>query len=145
MKLLLNLLLSSIVFIILTSYSHAQFLLTTKDVKFNQPVEFCFSEEQAKKVATDLKNCDFDNLEKNLCDEDNQTLVDEVAALKEKVSLLKEVITLQDKTLSQYQDLLKYQKDAYKEIIEANKPSIWKQIFQAIGFVGIGVLIGLAL
>jgi hypothetical protein len=127
----------------LTSYSNAQFLTPKQQLKFNEPVEFCFSEEQAKKIAADLKYCSFDSVEKDLYIQDNNELNKEVDLLKQKVDLLKEVITLQDKTITQYQDLLKYQKESYKEIIEANKPSVWKQIFQAVGFVGIGVLIGL--
>lgn len=107
--------------------------------------EACFSEKSTIKLETDLKECEFDSAECAKCYEDKDLADKEIELLKQKVDLYKEAMVLNEKTIKQYQELLKYQQDSYKQIIEANKPSVGNEFFKFLGTIAIGVLIGLAL
>ncbi len=61
------------------------------------------------------------------------------------IKLLKEINNLKDEQINKQKDLLKIQKDTYEGIIKESKPSLLKNIFNTIGAIGIGVLVGLSL
>jgi len=107
--------------------------------------EACFTEKSTIKLETDLKECEFDSAECSKCYEDKDLADKQIELLKMKNDLYKEAIVLNEQTIKQYQELLKYQKESYNEIIKANKPSFFREIFNTFGFIGIGILIGLAL
>lgn len=100
--------------------------------------DICFSEQTAKKMIVDLE------LKKNY-EEQIEYYKEGNKELEYQIKLLKEVNSLQKEQITQYKDLMKLQKDGYESIIKENKPSFIKKTFEAIGFVGIGVLIGLLL
>jgi DNA-directed RNA polymerase beta' subunit len=107
--------------------------------------EACFSEKSTIKLESDLKECEFDSAECAKCYEDKDLADKQIELLKQKVELYKEAMALNEQTIKQYQELLKYQKESYNEVIKANKPSFIREIFNTFGFIGIGILIGLAL
>ncbi len=67
------------------------------------------------------------------------------AELETQIKLLKEINNLKEEQISKQKDLLNVQKITYEGIIKENKPNVLRQIFNTIGAMGIGVLIGLAL
>jgi len=107
--------------------------------------EACFSEKSTIKLETDLKQCDFDRQEFQKCEEDKALADEEIKQLKEKIELYKEAIKTNEQAIKQYKDLLQYQKDSYEKIIKENKPSIFREIFNSLGFIGIGIIVGLIL
>lgn len=65
--------------------------------------------------------------------------------LEYQVKLLKEINTLQKTQVDQYKDLVKIQKEGYESIIKESKPSFLHEATKVLGFIGIGILIGLVL
>ncbi len=49
----------------------------------------------------------------------------------------------QDKAITNLQELLKTQKDGYEKIIQDSKPTFLQELFEGLGYVGLGLLIGL--
>lgn len=121
-KLALLLLVSSLIF---CSYSYAE-------------ENICFTEDTAKRMIVHIEKVS--NLEEQirLYQEGNREL-------EYQVKLLKEVNGLRKEQVDQLQDLVKLQKDSYESIIKENKPSFIRNLFNTVGAIGIGVLIGLCL
>ncbi len=70
--------------------------------------------------------------------EENQALRQQNDLLKQNNILLKEQVT-------QTKEMMQVQKESYESIIKANKPNPFKEIVDRFGYIGIGVLAGLAL
>jgi hypothetical protein len=100
--------------------------------------DICFSEPVAKKMVVDLE------LKKNF-EEQIGYYQEGNKELEYQVKLLKEINALQKEQIVQYKDLMKLQKDGYESIIKESKPSFIKKVFEGLGFVGFGILIGLVL
>jgi len=121
MKLAILLLISSI-FICLPAYAE----------------DICFSEPTATRMVVDLE------LKKNY-EEQIGYYKEGNKELEYQIKLLKEVNTLQKEQITQYKDLMKIQKEGYESIIKESKPSFLHEVSKVIGFIGIGILIGLVL
>jgi len=134
MKLLLN---SLIILILFSTNIYAQELKVIPQA--------CFTEKSTIKLETNLKECEFDSAECGKCYEDKDLADKKIELLEQKVELYKEALKINEQTVKQYQELVKFQKESYNEIIKANKPSFFGQLFNTIGFIGLGVLVGLAL
>ena len=67
------------------------------------------------------------------------------AELLSQIQALQQINALQKEQISQVKELMQIQKDGYESIIKSNKPNWFKETMQHIGFVGIGVLLGIAL
>lgn len=105
--------------------------------------EICFTYESAVKLESDLKNCEYDQLELKKRIEEKELLEQEIQLLKQKIELQNQLIQATQQTLNQYEQLIRYQKEAYEDIIRKNQPSLYKKIFDSLGFIGLGVIIGL--
>jgi len=73
----------------------------------------------------------------------SKELETQVKLLKETNKLKEEQITIGDRTIKQYQELIKFQKETYEQAVKDSRPNIFKQIIDALGFIGVGVVIGL--
>jgi hypothetical protein len=100
--------------------------------------DICFTEPVAKKMIVDLE------LKKNY-EEQLEYYREGNKELEYQIKLMKEVNSLQKEQISQYKDLMKLQKDGYESIIKENKPSFIRSLFNTIGTIGVGILIGLLL
>jgi hypothetical protein len=100
--------------------------------------DICFSEPTANKIIVDLE------LKKNY-EEQIGYYKEGNKELEYQVKLLREVNSLQKEQITQYKDLMKLQKDGYESIIKESKPSFLHEVSKVIGFIGIGILIGLVL
>lgn len=98
----------------------------------------CFDESTASRMIVHIEKVS--NLEEQieLYKEGNKEL-------EYQVRLLKEVNGLRKEQVDQLQNLVKLQKDSYEAIIKESKPSFIRNLFNTIGAMGIGVLIGLCL
>ncbi len=107
--------------------------------------EVCLSEENAAKIVVELERA-------NIMKEELQVLKDQNAELYKQVKLMKEIVELQNqqleaskKTVEVLQDTIKAQGEAYEKQLKQSKPNMMYQILEWAGFIGVGILIGLAL
>ena len=107
--------------------------------------DVCYSEDTAKQITVDLEKAKSLKEQVELFEKGNAELEKQVSLLKEMNKLKDEQIAIGDKTIKQYQELLKFQKDTYEQAVKDTSPSVLKQVIDALGFLGIGVLAGVIL
>ncbi len=107
--------------------------------------DFCFDEKSIIQLEANLKQCEFDREELAKCEQDRALADEEIKILKQKIELQKQIIELNERELQQYKELLEYQRQSYEMLIKQNKPSTFKQIFNTLGFIGLGLLVGIVL
>lgn len=77
------------------------------------------------------------NYEKNI-----NILEEQNKLLTTKIEKMEEFIKLEDATIDRFESLIKRQKEAYETVLESTKPSFWQSAKEIIGFIGIGIAIG---
>jgi hypothetical protein len=105
--------------------------------------EICFPEDQAKKLVYELEQCRNIQDQVDLYRQENDQLEKQVGLLKEIINLKDQQLKISEKSVDQYKDLLQYQQKTYEQIVKDNQPSVGKEIIKVLGYIGIGVLIGL--
>lgn len=105
--------------------------------------DICFSEDTARRITVDLEKAKSLKEQVELYEKGNAELEKQITLLKEINKLKDEQIAINNMTIKQYQELLKFQKDTYEQIVKDAKPSVLKQIIDALGFIGIGILAGI--
>lgn len=100
--------------------------------------DICFSEQTAREMIVYIEQC-------NIIRQQVEVLKEANKELEYQVRLLKEINTLRVEQVDKLQDLVKLQKDAYEGIIKESKPSVFKSFVTGIGYLSIGILIGLVL
>ncbi len=110
-------------------------------VEYSHATEVCFTEEGTNRLVVELEQC------QNLKEQINlftQKSVEE----ERQIQLLKEKGSLQDRQLKTCNDTIEKWKgtvEEQKRICNDQKPGFFNQLFKALGFVGIGVLVGVIL
>lgn len=102
--------------------------------------DVCYSEDTAKQITVDLEKAKSLKEQVELFEKANAELEKQVSLLKEMNKLKDEQIAIGDKTIKQYQELLKFQKETYEQAVKDARPSVLKQVIDALGFIGIGIL-----
>ncbi len=111
-------------------------LLLASSFAYSQDI--CFDEQTAGRLVVQI--------------EQTQNLKEQIELYKQanieletQIKLLKEISNLKDGQINKQKELLTIQKDTYEGIIKESKPNLLKNIFNIIGFIGIGILVGLSL
>ena len=79
------------------------------------------------------------NNHKLIIENDNQKLKE----LEDMIQNINEFKLEQDKAIENLQQLLKTQKDGYEKVIQDSKPKFFDELFKGLGYVGLGLIIGL--
>jgi TolA-binding protein len=103
------------------------------------PTEICMSEDTASKILVELERCRI--TEQQISDYEQS-----LSNLNEQIQKQKEVIEQQKKALEEANRMLR-DKDSLIERAEKScpKPSFFGELFKGLGFLGVGVLIGILL
>lgn len=123
-----------IVFLLMPSLAFAE---TEADV--------CFFESTAKEIVVEVEKC-------RILKEQNELYKQGTLELEKQLELLNKLIEAKDaqikilqETGTKYQELLQQQKESCDKLVAESKPGFLKVLLQALGFIGLGVLLGIAL
>ena len=107
--------------------------------------DVCFTESQAASIVVDLERAKIQREELEFQRQSNDEL-------EKQVKLLKEVVALQKEQLKSAQDLnkaqavaIEQQKQYYEKALKDAKPGFFESVFKAIGYIGVGLILGAAL
>lgn len=104
--------------------------------------DITFDESVAGKMVVEIEQCRIMEDQIELYKESNAELEYQIKLQKDINNLQKEQLEVTKEAVKQYQELLKIQEDVYKQVIKDTKPNPIKKFIDSLGFVGIGVLIG---
>jgi hypothetical protein len=121
------------------------FLLVFCGNVYSADTDVCFDPPTAGNMVVELEKARIMEKENILLREGNNELERQIGLLKQVTELKDKQIDVLEKTNKEYEDLLKTQKDLYSEMLKHAKPSIFSQLRDALGFVGIGALLMLVL
>ena len=107
--------------------------------------DITFEESVAGKIVVEIEQCRITENQIELYKEANQELEYQIKLQKDINDLQKDQLEIAKETVKQYQELLKIQEDVYKQAIRDVKPNPVKKLIDAIGFIGIGILVGILL
>lgn len=105
----------------------------------------CFHQDVAGKIVVEIEECRNLKAQIQLYKQAVEELETQRNILKEIVALQKEQVEIADKTIKRQTELLNLQKEMYERELKEAKPSFIRQAVTALGYVGVGVLIGLLL
>jgi|GEM_PF-3505271 regulator of replication initiation timing len=103
----------------------------------------CFPDSEARQMLVPLEQGATEKAQIDALNQQVSALQAENVALKQQNDLLKQNSDLLKENAAQYKELLQVQRDSYESIIKANKPNPVKEFFDRLGFVGIGVMLGI--
>lgn len=113
-------------------------------VNTTSPV-ICFSEEDAKKIVVQLEDLADYKDQVEILKQQNQELLKQIELLKTINKLQQDQIVLSTQAITNLNEVIKSQKNAYEKKIEEEKPSILNKLYTTVGTLGVGVLIGILL
>ncbi|MDA8104667.1 MAG: hypothetical protein M0Z71_04740 [Nitrospiraceae bacterium] len=105
--------------------------------------EVCFSEADAEAIVVDIEKGKNLAEQVDLYKQANAELAQQVKLLKEIGDLQKQQLEVSRTAIEQYKDIIKYQGEAFQQVLKEAKPSILKCLIDAVGFIGIGALVGI--
>lgn len=105
--------------------------------------DICFSEDTAKQITVELEKTKNLKEQVELYKTANSELVEQTKLLKDMLKLKDEQIAASDRTIKQYQEIIKFQKETYEQAIKDVKPNPIKKLIDDLGFIGIGIMIGI--
>jgi len=94
----------------------------------------CFSESTAKEMVVEIEKCRIIYQQVLLLREAN-------AELEKQTEYLTKIVQAKEEEVAACNEVMKKQEEIAKE----NEPSFWGRVLSSLGFVGVGVLIGLLL
>lgn len=107
--------------------------------------DVCLSLDSAMDITVELEKCKFKS---QMLDVEKQTTEE----LRKQVDLYKQLIDLKDKEIKverlakeSYKEHGEFIQKSYAKALEDQKPSFIRQFINFVGFIGLGVLIGIVL
>jgi len=106
-----------------------------------QATDVCFTEESAKKLVVELEVCQ--NIKGQIEIMKQQTIEDnnQAALLKDKIGLYERQLIICNENIEKWKKVA----DEQEKICNEQKPKFMDQALKALGFLGLGIILGLIL
>ena len=102
----------------------------------------CFSPAVASQIVVEIETCRILKEEKTLIEKGNAELEGQIEVLHRIIEAHEQKAEAFEKAEREYADLLKEQKDLCEQAIRDARPGFLEEARKALGFLGLGILIG---
>ncbi len=105
----------------------------------------CFSQGEASKIVVEVEKCEILKTQKKILEQQNEELRAQIELLKQVIALKDQQLVVANESVKDIREAMTFQRKMYEEQLKQSKPSFIQKILEGMGFIGIGVLMGIVL